>query len=122
MHYPCRWRNTQTNKTFILTKTGMATIRIEARQQGGGNHGHAENASNGADFLFDHVESHPEVGLGLGSLLFYLACHEAALAGCTNVKVSAGAWSAEDFYFRMGCHRDPAVMANPAMTAGLNAE
>jgi hypothetical protein len=114
MNYPCRWLNTQTGKTFKVKKVAQENgWRIVAEQEDGHDHGHAEYESQPPVCFFDHVESHPEAGSGLGSLLFFLSMTETSLDLCTDLKVSAAAMTARDFYLKMGCTRDFTVIDQP---------
>ncbi|WP_292794745.1 DUF4157 domain-containing protein [Nostoc sp. NMS7] len=55
----------------------------------------------------DHIESHPEQGSGLGSLLVLNAALEAAQAGKDIMKITSAAPAAKGFYEHMGFRLDP---------------
>jgi hypothetical protein len=61
------------------------------------------------------IESHPEKGTGLGSLLIYFLSIETLRNSCEKINVLSAAANAREFYSLMGFEPDPGVLEEYAM-------
>jgi hypothetical protein len=112
MPYPCDFTNRDTNKRYHLTLTNANRLtKIEAICSPS-EWGSVDWEIEGDTFLLHTIQSHPEKGSGLGSLLMHLAAVEAMQAGCTNIKILSAAQSERDFYYQMGCTLDTSALAD----------
>lgn len=111
MPYPCDYKNTGTEKTYRLTLTkGKQLSEIKASCDKD-NWGSVDWEVQEKTFSVHTLQSHPEKGSGLGSLLMYLAAGEARHAGCTGMKILNAAQNERDFYLLMGCKVDASVLS-----------
>jgi hypothetical protein len=121
MPFPCICVNTETGNTFNVTKSAVAKnfqgFMIKATESYWMpfvtlQWGSVDWEIDGTDFLLHTIESHPEKGTGLGSLMMYLAAKEALLANSTRMQILNAAMTERGFYAQMGCAVDPTAMAN----------
>lgn len=102
---PLDYRNTATARSFKVSNLMEVAGRIDAmedRRFGTKHSGYLTYEVYGKDMLVKHVESHPEAGSGIGSLLIYLAALKAGQLGCKTMTLAMPANSAQGFYKSMG--------------------
>jgi hypothetical protein len=112
MPYPCDYTNHDTNKLYHLTLTeekGLTKIKALYSPTEWGS---VDWEIKDNTFLLHTIQSHPEKGSGLGSLLMHLAAVEARQAGCMKMKILNAAQSERDFYYQMGCTLDTSALAD----------
>lgn len=124
MVYPCYFYNRETKKGFYTegieaNRSGLR--QIEIREKGifvRASAGEAASSQWGKvqwevlenNLLLHTIESHPEKGTGLGSLLMYLVAVEAKEKQCGLIHILSAAPDERDFYFHMGCDFDMASL------------
>lgn len=94
-----RHKNKTTNKTYEVT---VGKGRIDAEEVDGDSYGYITYDFDEFIAVLKHIESHPEEGSGLGSLLTFLFAMETAKRNIPGIVVSAPATTALGFYKKMG--------------------
>ena len=94
-----KFKNTDTNKSYNVTE---GSGRIDAVEIDGDGSGYITFDINKDNAILKHVESHPEVGSGLGAVLVHLFSLQVAAKSIDKVYVSAPATTALGFYAKLG--------------------
>jgi hypothetical protein len=115
MNYPCTWDNTETQKRFAVTKSpeniqGTIGEAIKCVAPANVHWGKCTFHVRGTQMDLHVIESHPEKGTGLGSLLMYLLSIETVRNGCTIINNLSAAANERQFYRLMGCQEDISVV------------
>ena len=109
-----RYKNTETGKIFDITK---GENQFDAKQVGGTDKGHINYQIKGNTMDLKNMFSDPEKGSGLGSLLLFRAVKDAVAEKCELVEISNAAFTARDFYFKMGCRTGTDILSDGDFTA-----
>ena len=112
MSYPRNYTNIETKKTYNVTLSQPGKLFLIKATCTPTEWGSVEWEIKDSEFLLHTIQSHPEKGSGLGSLLMSLAALEAQLGNCEKIKVLSAALSKREFYFSMGCFVDTSALAS----------
>ena len=112
MTYPCNYTNIDTGKTYNLTLGKRGKLTEIKAASGPTEWGSVDWEIVDQKFLLHTIQSHPEKGTGLGSLLMHLAAVEALAEKCTQMQILSAAQSEREFYLMMGCTIDTAALAS----------
>jgi hypothetical protein len=97
--FPVNRRNTRSNRTFRITNSGS---RLEAIQTAGDmddmHYGYATYTIREDSLELGHIESDPEEGSGIGSLLMMFLAEIAIAQGKESITIPTAAFTAVGFY------------------------
>lgn len=101
--FPFKFENTRTRRMFVIE---LAGTRITARQIAGDgtnvHSGHAEFVVRQGHFELHSIQSDPEEGSGVGSILVYWMAKVALAMGYKTIDIPMSAGTAVGFYELMG--------------------
>ena len=101
--FPYSRTNTRTNRTFQITDNGA---RLDADQTAGDandpHSGYATYSVQGNSLILGHIQSDPEEGSGIGSLLMYYLAKIAEGLGLDAMSIPGAAPTAVGFYELLG--------------------
>jgi hypothetical protein len=120
MAFPCYYKNSETDTKFLVTigaADGFVGRKITATEDTWNlfktkDWGSVDWQVQGNTFDLHTIQSHPEEGSGLGSLMMYLAAKEALAANCPTMNILSAATTERDFYTHMGCTVDLTALAH----------
>ena len=112
MPYPCNYTNSETKKTYNLTLGNRGKLTEIKAACGPQDWGSVDWEIVDREFLLHTIQSHPEKGTGLGSLLMHLAAMEALAGNCARMQILSAAQSEREFYAAMGCTIDTSALAS----------
>jgi hypothetical protein len=100
------YANSETKRHFILDKPG-GNVSVLIQEIGGKQNGYAkfdvvDRGKEGKAMVLHTINTRPEEGSGLGSLLMYYMAVEAVKADCKVIEIEDAAWAAVSFYEHMG--------------------
>ena len=94
-----KFKNTDTKKSYNVTESNG---RIDAVEIDGDGSGYITFDLDDDSAVLKHIESHPEVGSGLGAVLVHLFSLQVSANSIDKIYVSAPATTALGFYAKLG--------------------